>query len=146
MSRALTVQLEQVHPASALVVLLVQTLPNRAPVEERADDTLAEALPLYPVHGPPLLARLPPARSAAIVARMEPVPHDARGFWTYVARTRRAITAALAGFRTPCRPSVAVRLTELARALPAGARAGLETIAAGDGPNAKIVAAALAPR
>ena len=116
---------------------------------ERYDAVLIDALSLYAPHGRRLLLALGPARRSALLARMEPVSHNARGFWTYAdllddAERGARITAALAGFTRACSPSAAPRVKELISGLGPEHRTGLRAIADGQGPNARLVAEALA--
>ncbi|HWB74776.1 MAG TPA: hypothetical protein VG755_07465 [Nannocystaceae bacterium] len=148
-AKTIRAEAEREHPNGALVVLLATMLVERGgELAAECDDALVDALPLYSPHGRRLVMRLAPARRSAIVSRMEPVAHNARGFWTYADLLEPEdrdvqITTALSTFTRRCKAEVAARVKELVRDMSAATRAELRARTA-DGPNAALVAEATA--
>lgn len=145
------------YPDGAMLLLLSLLLLEReaglpgheADIAEACEAALTRAVELYPTHGRRLLLALAPERRSSLMSRMEPVPHNVRGFWTHVelidaAERSALVTAALSGFKRTCSPPVAARVKELVRGFGREQRAGLRAVAAGKGPNALLVAEALA--
>jgi hypothetical protein len=148
-AKTIRAEAKREHPNGALIVLLATVLVERGgTLDPECDDALAEALPLYSVHGRRVVSHLSEARRSALVSRMEPVAHNARGFWEYVdllePEDRDAqITTALAAFERPCRAAVAARVKALVREMSTATRAELRERTA-HGPNAALVAEATA--
>ena len=145
------------YPDGAMLLLLSLLILEReaglpgheADIAEASEAALTQAVGLYPTHGRRLLVALAPERLASLMSRMEPVPHNVRGFWTHVdlidaAERSALVTAALSGFKRTCSTPVAARVKELVRGFGREQRAGLRAVAAGKGPNALLVAEALA--
>jgi len=150
LARIMTEETALEHPAYAVVLLVALALASRGrwPIDTE-HTALARAAGLYTVHGRRLLERCSPHTRSAVLALMEPVPHNARGFWALAYllepdEREGRITRALTDFTDPCKPQVAARVRELIAGLPASKRAALEIIAKGGGPNAAMVRAALA--
>lgn len=146
-AKTIRAEAEREHPNGALMVVLATMLVERGgTLAPEVDGVLVEDLPLYEVHGRRLVMRLSEARRSAIVSGMEPVAHNARGFWTYAdllepAERNPLILAALAAFTRPCRDEVAAYVKALVREMSTPALAELRERTA-DGPNAALVAEA----
>ncbi len=152
LARALAVEASSEVGESALILLFVYMLVRRGQrLDESVDAALAEALDLFPVHGRKLLAAFTPEKRSAILSRMEPVPYNVSGFWTYVdlltpAEQAERVAIALTGFASACSSDVSRRVKDIVATFDSGACAALRELAQGKGPNAALAAEALALR
>jgi hypothetical protein len=97
--------------------------------------------------GRQLFALLSPERRLEILESLKLTWFN-KGGWLYVdllepGDRARLVTEALASFDKPCRPEVARCVTELIRGLDPSLHDGLRAVAAGQGPNAKLITDAL---
>jgi hypothetical protein len=143
---------ERIVVDSFIVVLAVLLLERDQELRAELDAAIGDALSLQTnvELGRRLLARLPPARRAALVEHVGLVPYNLDG-WLYLdllepGDRARIVARALAGSKHACQQPVAAILRALVLQLDDASCEPLRVLAATEGPNAELIAAALAER